>query len=197
MYKKTTLKNRFKIITTPPFFMKKGFIKNLLPDYEFSKATEISQVFFTGADLVIFDVDNTLFFSETAETKKEIIDWFLQINQKYNCIFLSNSPTIAERKEKISELLKCEVFLSRRKKPSKKLFEEIKKRFKLNNSDKIFVVGDRVLTDVLFGNINGAVTVLVGPLNNKEKFFIRIERILENFMLLIMKFFSHSKQINT
>jgi len=171
--------------------MKKRFIKNLLPDYEFAKITKISQDFFTGAKLIIFDVDNTLFFSETTIIEKEIIDWFLSINQKYNCVLLSNSPTIAKRKEKISELLGREVFLSRRKKPSKILFEEIRKKFKLNNSDKVFVVGDRITTDVLFGNRNNAITVLVEPLSKKEELFIiKIIRTFENFVFLFLKFFN-------
>ncbi|MDP2741679.1 MAG: HAD hydrolase-like protein, partial [bacterium] len=96
-----------------------------------------------------------------------------------------------ERKEKISELLGCEVSLSRRKKPSKKLFEEIRKKFKLNNNDKVFVVGDRLLTDILFGNRNNATTVLVEPLSRKkELFIIKIIRIFENLMLLFLKFFN-------
>jgi HAD superfamily phosphatase (TIGR01668 family) len=163
-------------------------IKNLLPDYRFSKVTEISQDFFIGAKLIIFDVDNTLFFSETIKIEKEIIDWFLLIHQKYNCVCLSNSYTRIERKEKISELLGCEVFLSRRKKPSRKLFEEIRKKFKLNDNDKIFVVGDRVLTDILFGNRIGAITVLVKPLSRKaEIFIIKIIRIFEDLLLSIIK----------
>lgn len=171
--------------------MRKLFIKNLLPDYEFAKITKISQDFFAGAKLLIFDVDNTLFFSETTIIEKEIIDWFKPINQKYNCTCLSNSSTISERKEKISELLGCEIFLSRRKKPSKKLFEEIRKKFKLNNNDKVFVVGDRILTDVLFGNKSGAVTVLVKPLSRKEEpFIIKTIRTFENFVFLFLKFFN-------
>lgn len=171
--------------------MKKRFVENLLPDYEFVKVTKISQDFFVGATLIIFDVDNTLFFSETTVIEKEIIDWFSQIIKKYNCVCLSNSSSMAKRKEKISELLGCEVFLSRRKKPSKKLFEEIRKKFKLNNNDKVFVIGDRVLTDVLFGNRNNAITVLVEPLSRKEEpLVIKIMRIFENFSLLFLKFFN-------
>lgn len=146
--------------------MKKGFIKNLLPDYKFSMLTEINQNFFMGAELIIFDIDNTLVFSETAETKKEIIDWFYKINSKYKCICLSNSRTIFNRKEKISKLLNCEIFLSRHKKPFKRLFQEIKEKYNFEN-DKVFVVGDRIFIDILFGNLNGAKTILVKPLSKK------------------------------
>lgn len=172
--------------------MKKGPIKNLLPDYRFTKVTEISRDFFEEAKLVIFDVDNTLFLSETTKIEKEVFNWFDPINQKYNCICLSNSSTINKRKEEISELLGCEIFLSRRKKPSKKLFEEIKKKFKLNSNDKVFVVGDRILTDVLFGNRNGAVTVLVDPISRKDELLaIKIIRAFENFILSFLKFFGY------
>ncbi|MDP2741533.1 MAG: DUF2608 domain-containing protein, partial [bacterium] len=60
--------------------MNKGTFRNLLPDYKFAKVTKINQDFFVGATLLIFDVDNTLFFSETIIIEKEIIDWFKPIN---------------------------------------------------------------------------------------------------------------------
>jgi len=170
--------------------MKKGF-KIFFPDYKFSKLTDIGADFFSNSHLVIFDVDNTLVFSETTETKKEIIDWFYKINNKYKCVCLSNSPSITKRKEKIRVLLGCEVFVSKHKKPFKNLFEEIKQKYNFENS-KVFVVGDRIFTDILFGNLSGAVTVLVDPLSSKENIIIKAERRLEKLMLLVLKYFRYN-----
>ncbi|TSC94649.1 MAG: HAD superfamily hydrolase IIIA phosphatase [Parcubacteria group bacterium Licking1014_1] len=146
--------------------MKKWFIENLLPDYRFSNLTDISADFFSNSDLIIFDADNTLVFPETAETKKEIIDWFYKINSRHKCILISNSRTIFERKDKISALLKCDVFLSHNKKPFRKLFQELKKKYNFEDS-RVFVAGDKIFTDILFGNLNGAKTILVKPLGRK------------------------------
>lgn len=169
------------------FFMKKRFVKIFLPDYEFVKVTKISQDFFAGAELLIFDIDNTLFFSETTEIEKEIFDWFRQIIKKYNCLAVSNSSTIVKRNQKISELLGCEVFLSRHKKPSNALFQEIKKKYNFENN-KVFLVGDRVFTDILFGNLNGIKTVLVKPLGKNEDIFIKIIRVIEALALFLARF---------
>lgn len=146
--------------------MVKQILKIFRPDFSFSNLTDISFDIFKEAQLIIFDIDNTLVFSETAETKKEIIDWFYKINNRYKCICFSNSRTIFDRKEKISKLLNCEIFLSRHRKPFKGLFKEIKKRYNFEN-DKVFVVGDRILIDILFGKLNGAKTILVKPLGKR------------------------------
>ncbi len=165
--------------------MNKGILKNFLPNYQFNKLTDINSDFFLESQLIIFDVDNTLVFSETAETKKEVLDWFNGINSRYKCVCLSNSRTIFRRERQISKLLNCDVFLSRYKKPFKKLFEEIKTKYNLENG-KIFVVGDRLFTDILFGNLNGAVTVLIKPLSNKENILIKFVRKIENLILFLV-----------
>lgn len=175
--------------------MVKKILKIFLPDFLFSNLTDIGFDFFKEAQLIIFDIDNTLVFSEgrpggypgCPETKKEIIDWFLQVRNKYPCICISNSRTIFDRKEKISKLLNCELFLSRHKKPFKRLFKEIKEKYIFEN-DKVFIVGDRIFTDILFGNLNGVKTILIKPLGKKENIFIKIIRRIESFILFLARF---------
>jgi HAD superfamily phosphatase (TIGR01668 family) len=162
---------------------KKGF-KIFLPDFMFSNLTDIKTDFFLGANLIIFDVDNTVVFAETTETKKEVVSWFDEINRAYKCILLSNSATIFKREKQISELLHCKIFLSRHKKPFKSLFLEIKKEYNLGNG-KVFIIGDRIFTDILFGNLNKMTTILVKPLSNKENIIARITRKWENFILFL------------
>ena len=167
-------------------------IKYFLPKFNFSKITDIDQHFFMGAELIIFDIDNTLIFPETTKTKQEIVDWFSQIKNRYNCICLSNSRTIFKRHKKISEVLGCKIFLSKHKKPFSKLFKEIKNQYGLKDI-KVFVVGDRIFTDILFGNLNGAITILVKPLTEKENFFIKIIRHVEKFLLFLINSVGYNK----
>lgn len=163
--------------------MKKG-LKLFFPDYKFKKITDIKTNIFAGSDLIVFDIDNTLFFPETTQTKKEIINWFLEVSSKYNCVCLSNSDTISKRKAEIEKILGCQVLLSRYKKPSKKLFEEIKEKYHFRNG-KIIIVGDRILPDVLFGNLNNVATILVDPISNKENILVKISRITGNFLFYL------------
>lgn len=153
-----------------------------LPDYRFSNLSVIDTSLFLGSDLIIFDVDNTLVFPGTTKTKEEVKSWFLEINKRYNCVCVSNSRTINKRGEKISGLLGCKIFYNKIKKPFKKLFRDIKKEYSLSES-KIIVIGDRVFPDVLFGNLNNAITILIDPLTEKESFLEKQLRKLENFIL--------------
>ncbi|MBI3631683.1 MAG: YqeG family HAD IIIA-type phosphatase [Candidatus Staskawiczbacteria bacterium] len=169
---------------------KNQFLK-IIPSYRFSKLINIDANIFLDKNLIIFDLDNTLIFSESTETKPEIVDWFQKINKNYRCVCLSNSRTIKKRKDKISKLLGCEIFLSKFKKPSKKLFENIEKAYNVKSSE-IIIVGDRVFTDILFGNLNGAKTVLVNPINSKENILIKIIRKTEVFILFLVDSFGYN-----
>ena len=171
--------------------MRKRFLKNFLPDFYFPKITDIKADFFSGSRLILLDVDNTLVFSETTETKKEIIGWFYGINNIYKCNLISNSKTIKKRSGAISKLLDCQIFLSPYKKPFKKLFLDLEKKYNFGNG-KVFVVGDRIFTDILFGNLNGATTVLVVPLGGKENMLIKIVRKIENFTLFLVGFLGYN-----
>lgn len=163
----------------------------IIPNYRFNKLTDINTTVFFKKNLIIFDLDNTLIFSEDTKTKPEIVNWFKKINKNYKCICLSNSRTIKKRKDKISELLGCEVFLSKFKKPSGKLFKSIKIFYNVR-ADEVIVVGDRILSDILFGNLNGASTVLVNPINNQENVLIKVIRKIERFMLFLVNSFRYN-----
>lgn len=167
--------------------MKKG-IKLFLPDYKFKKITDINPDIFLGSDLIIFDIDNTLVLSETCESGKDIIKWLDNIKRKYHCILVSNSRTKEKRRGKIENLLGCEIFPSKKRKPSQKLFHEIKEKYNIQNK-KIIIVGDRLFTDILFGNLGGAKTILIEPISYKEQILVKIIRILERFSLFLAENF--------
>ncbi len=161
-------------------------MKSLIPDYEFDDVTKIDLGIFEGMELIIFDVDNTLVYAETANIRKDIMDWFQRINKKYKCVCVSNSRTITKRKDEIVKKLECELYISQSKKPSKQLFREIVKKY---NADpkKIIVIGDFRFTDVLFGNRSGAKTILVKPFGSDSSKKVKILRKLENIIIKILK----------
>ncbi len=160
-------------------------MKILKPDFNFDGVTEIDNKLFRGKELIIFDIDNTLFFPETTKVKPSIQKWFKATNKKYPCICFSNSFTIGKRKGKIVSLLGCDLHMSKYRKPSKKLFKEITEKYKVN-PEKVLVIGDFVLSDVLFGNRSNATTVLVRPMSNEEKLPIRLSRGFEKVLLFLL-----------
>jgi len=158
--------------------------KKFLPTYKFDKLTSVGADLFSGANLIIFDLDNTLVFSETTKAPEEIIGWMAGIKNKYKCVCVSNSRTARKRAQTVFDIFGIEIFLSNRKKPSQKLFKEVKERY--GAEGLIFVVGDRIFTDILFGNLGGVKTVLIKPLSGEEWLSIKLLRLFENFIVSLI-----------
>ncbi len=163
-----------------------GLFKNFIPTYRFKKITDIKPELFEGAQLVIFDLDSTLVLAETYTTTPEILSWLSEIKKRYHCIIFSNSFNYYHRAPKIAQIFGLETFLSKTKKPFGKLFLQMKETYGFEN-DKVFVLGDRVFTDILFGNRHGAKTVLIDSLGGHENFIIYGTRFFEWLILLINK----------
>ena len=157
-------------------------MKNLFPDHEFRDVTEIDEKIFEGKDLLVFDIDNTLFYPETTETRQDVLDWFRQIRDKYHCVCLSNSHTILQRRDTLTKILGCNIFISQHKKPSRKLFRHLQRVYRVPAS-KIAIIGDMRLTDIFFGNRHNATTVLVHPLSKEKLRRIALARRIENFLV--------------
>jgi HAD superfamily phosphatase (TIGR01668 family) len=153
-------------------------MKELIPDYEFEDVTKIDEKIFSNKELIIFDVDNTLVYSETADVKEDILRWFKRIDQKYSCVCFSNSHTIKKRKEDIEKKLGCRFFFSRNKKPSRHLFREIIKEYEVP-PEKVVVIGDFRFTDVMFGKRSGATAILVKPIGPDNSKRLKIMRKME------------------
>ena len=88
----------------------------------------------------------------------------------------------------IESILSCEVYMSKYKKPSKELFREMTKRYRVSAKD-VVVIGDFHFTDVFFAKSNHAMSVLVNPLGREGKLLLTFARIIENVVLCILKFF--------
>ncbi|MDP3728424.1 MAG: HAD-IIIA family hydrolase [bacterium] len=162
---------------------------DIYPNYIFQDVTKIDPKILKGKKLLIFDIDNTLFYSETTRSRKDIIRWFKKTHKKYPCVCYSNSFSIHKRKSILEKTLACEVYLSKYKKPSKELFQEISRRYKVAAQD-IAVIGDFHFTDVLFANRNHATSILVRPIGNERKLILTFARVLENFVLFVLGFFA-------
>src|SRR3989344_8095754 len=126
-------------------------VMNIYPQYSYRDVTDIDIHVFEGKKLLLFDIDNTLFYSETTNIRKDILLWFKKIPKKYKVVCFSNSFSIDTRRAKIQEILGCEVYKSNERKPSKKLFQEITTHYRVS-ARNVVVIGDFHFTDVLFAN---------------------------------------------
>ena len=82
----------------------------------------------------------------------------------------------------MSEVLKAEYYIYFAKKPLKFGFNKAKKKLNLEN-ENIAVVGDQMLTDVLGANRSKMYSILVKPLEEKDIFITRFNRMIEKRIL--------------
>ena len=160
-------------------------MQNLTPDYEFENVTKIDEKIFEGKDLIIFDIDNTLFYPETVNIREDILGWFMRIKKKYKCVCFSNSFSIKQRKDEIVKKIGCELYISHNKKPSRHLFKEIVEKYNVSPKN-VVVVGDFRFTDVFFGKRSGAKTILVKPFSSDNSKRVKILRKMENLFFRLI-----------
>lgn len=153
--------------------------KIFTPTYRAKKLTELDQNFFEQFDLIFIDLDNTICIPETLEIPLEISNFIKNLTQTKLLVCPSNSTTSAKRLAIIKKDLNIQTTDSKKKKPFLGLINLLKKQFDLNNK-KILVIGDRLFTDIVFGNRAGWQTLLVEPLSDKEYWWIKIVRKIEN-----------------
>lgn len=167
-------------------------MKNIIPEHHFSDVTQIDEKVFVGKELLVFDIDNTLFYPESTAIRKDILIWLQELKKKYRCIGLSNSFTLKKRRDKIEKILGIPVFGGKYKKPTKKLFKILQDVYPYPAKHMV-MIGDMRLTDVWFGNRNGMHTVLVDPLGDDVLFSLKMMRTFENFLVWILLFFVRLK----
>lgn len=144
-----------------------------------------------GIRYVVFDKDNTItapYVDEIHPEVKESVQNCLQKFGRKNTVIFSNS---AGTPDDVNDLWKkdleretgLDVIKHVEKKPLG--FENVLNHFGTKNASKIVVVGDRILTDTVFGNLHGSLTIhCKTPLDtrndNKPAVFFRN---IENFFV--------------
>ena len=126
-----------------------------------------------GIKCVLFDLDNTLLPPTTKEVSKKLID-FIKQTKKTNIRFIIYSNSLKKRVSEIANRLDLEYFYFVRK-PHRGKIDQIVKKYEYNQSE-MAIIGDQLLTDVLFGNKLGITTILVNPLSVHDRFFTRFNR---------------------
>jgi phosphatidylglycerophosphatase GEP4 len=146
------------------------------------------------ADVVVFDKDNTL----TSPYENQIhpdaargLQFALEIFGRDRIAIVSNSAGTKDDVEykdaiAIEEALGIKVIRHDEKKPGG--LDEVLQHFGMDDPAKICMVGDRLLTDVVFGNLYGMLTIHTLPLcrgeeNAKDNKVSALVRSAENALL--------------
>lgn len=129
-----------------------------------------------GIKCVLFDLDNTLLPPRINEVSRKLADFIKQV-KKTNIHFIIYSNSSKKRVSEIASRLDLEYFYFVRK-PYRGKVDKIIKKYEYNQSE-MAVVGDQLLTDILFGNRIGITTILVNPLSVNDKWFTKVNRMRE------------------
>lgn len=133
-----------------------------------------------GIKVIAFDLDSTVMKSKSGVFSKETLSLFENLKKDFTLLIISNNNNL-EYIAKAAKQIDFPVIA-----PAKKPATAVSKEFlKQNNIDpkEMVMVGDRPLTDILFGKLLGCKTVLVDSISWQEetpivRFARRVERLV-------------------
>ena len=140
-----------------------------------------------GFNTVFLDVDNTItpYFVKIPDEKGRAFVEKLK-NNGFKVIVLSNNTDT--RVKEVAKSINCD-YVSWAFKPFPFKAKKLIRKNKLDKN-KIFIMGDQLLTDVLCGNLLGIYSIYVKPISEVDSFTTKINRKFER---LIFKYILHEK----
>ena len=140
-----------------------------------------------GFNTVFLDVDNTItpYFVKIPDDKGKAFVEKLK-NNGFKVIVLSNNTEL--RVKEVAKSIDCD-YMPWALKPLPFKASKLIRKNKLDK-DKIFIMGDQLLTDVLCGNLLGIYSIYVKPISEIDSFTTKINRKFER---LIFKYILHEK----
>lgn len=139
--------------------------------------------------LLCFDLDNTLDPADnmTTEIDPTIVKTLECINQLGFHVYIISNNSIKERVDSFKELSGIEGIHFARK-PFQKNYVKNEVISSYDKNEVVFI-GDKIITDVIGGNVYGSTTVLVDPLVvKKKKWYTIIMNISEYIFCKIIRF---------
>lgn len=153
-------------------------MKLLYPDLAIKKASALDAGMLRamGVKALILDADNTLSTHNNPEPDPEILLWIERMRgANIPMVIVSNNR--GKRIRPFAERLAMP-FTANALKPIPKGFYLTAQKLGLPPHE-IGVVGDQIFTDVLGGNLFGAKTILVSPIEPETGLFFRLKRKAE------------------
>ena len=126
---------------------------------------------------LMLDVDNTL-ISYHKKMPEGIKEWAEKMKKANISLCIVSNSNNKQKVENVAKELDIP-YIYFAKKPCKTGLKKAKKTLNLEN-EKIGVVGDQILTDVIGANRMGMFSILVKPIEEKDIWITKIKRPLEN-----------------
>lgn len=155
----------------------------LKPDYNLKSIYDIDleDLKNQGIKALLFDLDSTLMASKSGKYSEETISWLKNVRKDFYVAVISNNKN-PDYIEKVKSVTDFPVLFDAGKPRSKagRIFLEKEGV----DPSKSVMIGDRPLTDILFGKRLGCKTILVDSITaDSEKKVVRLVRGLERLCI--------------
>lgn len=161
----------------------RNVFRKLYPTYKYKSVESIPYSFIqeNNIKLIMLDMDNTIIdYSENKYTK-ELKEWAIRMKRNgIKLYILSNSP-FGKLVKRIATELGMKYYYNASK-PFSKGFKKIMEIEKVEK-ENMLMIGDQIFTDVWGGNRFGVRTVLVNPINSKERLHTKLKRPFEKIVI--------------
>lgn len=141
-----------------------------VPDYAFSRLTEITPAFLLerGITLLMLDLDNTIAAYGVFEATEELLRWRRDMAAAGVTLYIVSNTHKTARVAHFAELLDVE-FINGAGKPSIKAIRRTMERLGKTPAQSA-ICGDQAYTDVLGGNRAGITAIAVEPIRLSNAF---------------------------
>lgn len=134
-------------------------------------------------DAVIIDLDNTLIAWNEREHTQEMADWVSHMSDEGIGIYLLSNNNY-KRVVKVTEALNLN-FKAGALKPFRHSFTHAINELKVEH-DKVVVIGDQIITDIIGANRSKLRSILVKPIAQNDIIFTKLNRQLEKIAFKII-----------
>lgn len=143
--------------------------------------TYLKDILIPKYNLVIFDLNNTItdyYTSSILDDIKQLIRYLKVNNIK---VYIASNTFNKSVIKKIANKLNVK-YIYHSFKPLPFYINKIIKKESINN-EKAIIIGDHLFTDILVANICNIDSILVEPINKKEKIHSKFVRKIENVII--------------
>ncbi len=149
------------------------------------KDLNIKKIKNLGIRVLIIDIDNTLVPSDTKKINDEAI-FFVKKLKENQIIPVIISNNINKRVSYFGKMLDIDYYAFSLK-PLPFRFWQIERKYHINRHE-VMIIGDQLMTDILFAKTSRINSILVDPIINKDNIFGKVTRSIENIIRKIDKF---------
>ena len=133
--------------------------------------------------ILLFDFDNTIIEKGNNLIEKKTVELIKKLKKDFQVYVVSNSMNDKKLKKVCDEL--DILYISDSRKPLKKGYK------KLNldvDANEVAMIGDQLITDVIGAHRMGYFSILIDPINSKEFFITKLNRLAELLVFKVKKF---------